>query len=91
MNDSELAHLKSIQLKDQLRTQAEVPAAAQAAAEAATSDDTHAANETLLAVLPVAPAPAPVGKVPTKRCAAQSLQPSLPRLQMSLCCKTKFL
>ena len=60
MNDSELAHLKSIQLKDQLRIQADA-----APAEEASPDPLHAANETMLAVLPEVHAPAPVGKSPT--------------------------
>lgn len=89
MSDNELAHLKSMQLKDQLRTQAEAPAAAPATAEKATSDDTHAANETLVAVVPVAPAPAPLGEIPTNHFAAQSPESSLPRLYISQHCKTK--
>ena len=63
MSDSELAHLKSIQLKDQLRMQSEAAAAVQAPAEeAAPAVVSHAADETMLAGLPKAPAPAPVGK-----------------------------
>ena len=73
MSDSELAHLKSIQLKDQQRTQAEAAAAAQAPAEEASPIMLHAENQTLLAESPEASARTPVGKTPTQRCAAQSL------------------
>ena len=62
MSDSELAHLKSIQLKDQQRTQIEAAAAAQAPAEEASPIMLHAPNQTLLAESPEASARTPVGK-----------------------------
>lgn len=86
MNDSELAHLKSIQLKVQLRMQAEAAPAVQAPAEEASPDPLHAADETMLAVLPEVLAPASVGETPTQHCAAQSPCPSLPGLQVSQRC-----
>lgn len=86
MSESELAHLKNTQLKNQLRTQAEAAAAVQAPAEGASPDASHAEDKTTLAVLPEAPAPASVGKAPTQRCAAQSPWLSLPRLQVSQRC-----
>lgn len=67
MSDSELAHLKSIQLKNQLRTQAQATAAVvQAPEEEASPDDVNAANQTTPAVMPVAPVPAPAGKTLTQ-------------------------